>query len=162
DTVERRLPGVVPNGNGITIRELLNHTSGLYNYIDDNGFRARLLNDPGYSWTPAELVAIATAHGPVFAPGTTWLYSNTNYILLGMIVEAVTGTTIEQQLRERLFAPLGLTSTSFPMTVQMPGSYAHGYAGTATLPIRAGTLVDITPTMSPTWLWAGGAIVSNG
>jgi hypothetical protein len=72
DAVERRLPGLVPSGGGITIRELLDHTSGLYNYTDDDGFRTRLRADPAYSWPPRELLALATAHAPLFAPGKSW------------------------------------------------------------------------------------------
>jgi D-alanyl-D-alanine carboxypeptidase len=161
DTVEHWLPGMVPTGSTITIRELLNHTSGLYNYSDNEGFRSRLASDPMHNWTPAELIAIGTSQPPYFQPGTAWSYSNTNYILLGLIVEKATGSTLEQQLRSRLFQPLGLASTSFPATVEIDGSYAHGYVGAATLPL-GGKLLDISPLMSPSWMWAAGAIVSNG
>jgi D-alanyl-D-alanine carboxypeptidase len=161
DTVERWLPGVVPNGSAITIRELLNHTSGLYNYSDDAGFRSTLASDPMHNWTPGELIAIGTSQPPYFPPGTAWLYSNTNYILLGLIVEKVTGSTVAQQLRDRLFQPLGLPSTLLGTTVQIDGSYAHGYVGAATLPL-GGKLLDISSLMSPSWMWAAGAIVSNG
>src|SRR5438034_10486656 len=82
DPVERYLPGVVPNGSAITLRELMNHTSGLFNYTDDTAF----VNDPitnfALTWAPSGLLAIAFAHPPNFAPGTNWSYSNTNYIVL--------------------------------------------------------------------------------
>ena len=84
DNLERWLPGLVPGGEKITARQLLNHTSGLYNYTDD-------LPEPPRRFRPRELVAIATGHKPLFAPGTQFSYSNTNYILAGMLVERVTG-----------------------------------------------------------------------
>ncbi len=162
DSIERWLPGLVPNGDAITIDDLLDHTSGLFNYIENPDFQGAVLADPTRSWSPRELVAFATAHPPLFPPGTGWSYSNTNYVLLGLVVEAVTGTPIEQQLRERIFEPLGLDATSFPSRTAIDGDYAHGYIGPATLPMPAGTLVDITSLLSPTWLWAAGGIVSNG
>ena len=88
DSVEQWLPGVVPNGDAITVRQLLNHTSGLYNYTDIP-FYVQLLKEPLQSWRPLELVRGAVAHPPLFAPGTNWSYSNTNYLLLGLIVAAV-------------------------------------------------------------------------
>jgi D-alanyl-D-alanine carboxypeptidase len=163
DPVERWLPGLVPNGGSITIRELLNHTSGLFNYTDDDGFRTTLATEPTRSWSPQELVAIAIRHPPLFPPGTNSSYSNTNYVLLGLIVETVTGTTLGQQLRNGLFQPLALGSTSLPTTLPIDGSYAHGYIGWRTLPsLPVGTLVDVSATLSPTWGWAAGGIVSDG
>jgi len=88
DTVERWLPGVVPNGGAITVRQLLNHTSGLYSYTD-LPFYLQLLREPLRTWQPLQLVQLAVAHPPLFAPGTSWSYSNTNYILLGLIIAAV-------------------------------------------------------------------------
>src|SRR4051794_32836862 len=87
DTVERWLPGLVPNGPKITVRELLNHTSGIFDFTNDRGFIARVLWKPAEAWTPRQLIRTGTAHRPLFAPGATWSYSNTGYILLGLIVE---------------------------------------------------------------------------
>ena len=75
DPLERWLPGVVPNGSAITLRQLLNHTSGVYNYTDDQEFFRRVTTSPLAPWTPEQLVAIATRHRPVFPPGTSWSYS---------------------------------------------------------------------------------------
>jgi D-alanyl-D-alanine carboxypeptidase len=162
DSVERWLPGIVPNGAQITIRELLSHTSGLYNYTDDPAFGVALLSDPRRVWTPRELVAWATAHPSLFAPGTGWSYSNTNYVVLGLVVEAVTGTTLEQQLQARIFQPLALAATSFPLGTEIVGSHAHGYVGEATVPGLGNQLIDITDLLSPSHLGAAGALVSNG
>ncbi len=82
DSVEHRLPGLVPNGAAITIRELLNHTSGLFNYTDDEVWQSAILLDPGRQWSPRKLVGVAVSHPLYFAPGTNWAYSNTNYVLM--------------------------------------------------------------------------------
>jgi len=105
DNLERWLPGLVPKGEQITVRELLNHTSGLYNYTDD-------LPEPPRRFRPQQLVAIATDHKPLFAPGTEFSYSNTNYILAGLHVERVTGQRLADQLEQRIFQPLGLDDLS--------------------------------------------------
>jgi len=121
DTVERWLPGIVAgNGNDgrtVTVRHLLQHTSGLYNYTNDLN---ELASPEGYesvrfrSWRPTELVAMAMRHPPNFAPGTHWDYSNTGYILVGMIIEAVTGRTWDIEVRDRVIRPLGLRHTFSP------------------------------------------------
>jgi D-alanyl-D-alanine carboxypeptidase len=160
DPVERRLPGVVPNGGAITLRELLNHTSGLFDYTDDPTFEAAVTSEPGRSWAPRELIAFATAQPALFSPGAGWSYSNSDYIVLGMVVEAVTGEPLEQLLRERIFQPLGLGSTSLPSGTAIPGRHAHGYIGSATVPLAPGTLLDLAG-LNPTHLWAAGGMVSN-
>ena len=158
DSVERWLPGLVRRS--ITIRELLDHTSGLFNYFDDKAFVRTVVAHPGRIWPPRKLVAIATSHPPLFSPGRDWSYSNTNYILLGLVVETVSGTTLEQQLEQRLFQPLELTATSFPSGTRIDGAHADGYIGFATLPwLRS--LLDTSPA-SPSLAWAAGGIVSTG
>jgi D-alanyl-D-alanine carboxypeptidase len=159
DPVERWLPGLVPNGRRITIRELLDHTSGLFDYTDDDAFVRAVIASPGRSWTARRLVAIATSHPPRFAPGRGWWYSNTNYILLGLVVEAATRTPIGVQLERHLFEPLGLAHTSFRASIDR--DVAHGYIGFATLP-RLRSLLDVTTVVSPSTTWTAGGIVSNG
>ena len=160
DSVQRWLPGLVPSGRSITIRELLNHTSGLFDYFGDQAFVRAVLAHPGRIWPPRKLVAIATSHLPLFPPGRDWSYSNTNYILLGLVVEAAVGTPLDQQLQQRIFGPLGLTATSFPTGAWIDGAHARGYVGFATLP-RLRSLLD-TSAVSPSLAWAAGAIVSTG
>jgi len=156
DTVEQWLPGVFPNGAGITIRQLLNHTSGIYDYAqDDRVFAPYLEGDLTLIFDPREGVRIAAEHGPLFAPGTGWAYSNTNYLLLAMIVEAATGNSIGTELRQRIFRPLGLDHTSYPTTSRIPGSYTHGYWR-----LFGPEPTDFT-ALSPTLLGASGAILSN-
>jgi len=156
DPVATYVPGVVPNGNAITLRELMNHTSGLFNFTDDAAF----VNDPIASfsrpWSPSELLAVAFAHAPNFPPGSNWSYSNTNYIVLGLVVEAVTGKPLGQVLQERIFTPLALTATSFPLTIGLAPDFVHGY-----VKLPATALIDISAALNPSWAWAAGGIVSN-
>jgi D-alanyl-D-alanine carboxypeptidase len=161
DSLERWLPGTVDNGRSITLDELLNHTSGLFDYDEDQAWVSARFSDPGREWSAEELVAIATSHPPLFAPGTSWSYSNTNYVLLGLVIEAVTGRTLAGELQTRLFRPLRLGFTSFPTGTVMPGRFAHGYfVSRAPLPEPAGTLIDVSTTLSPS-AWGAGQIVSN-
>jgi D-alanyl-D-alanine carboxypeptidase len=111
DTVQRWLPGVVPNGDHVTVKMLLNHTSGLFNYTNDPALLQAVSTDPGRVFSPRQLVALATSHAPDFAPGTSWGYSNTNYVLVGMILQAVTGVAPRDLLRSRITVPLHLTRT---------------------------------------------------
>jgi D-alanyl-D-alanine carboxypeptidase len=162
DRVERWLPGLLANGGAITLRQLLGHTSGLFDYDEDEAWaRARIAN-PAREWSPRELVAIATSHPPEFAPGTAWAYSNTNYVVLGLVVESVTGKRLDPVLRERIVRRLRLRATSYPTGTAMPGPAAHGYVGARPgLPIPPGTQLDVTTLLSPS-AWGAGQMVSNG
>jgi D-alanyl-D-alanine carboxypeptidase len=162
DSVERWLPRLVPNGGAITLRQLLNHTSGIYNFTDDEELVQALLHNPLALQMPEQLVAVATRHRPLFAPGSDWSYSNTGYIVLGLVVEKATGTALVDQLRTRIVSPLGLTATSLPVAPTLEAPFAHGYllAGNGELPTPGGRPVDVT-VWSPSWAWAAGAVVST-
>jgi D-alanyl-D-alanine carboxypeptidase len=159
DTVEQWLPGRISNGGAISVRQLLNHTSGIFSYDKDPRVFAPYLEDLPNSLTlvfdPNEGVRIAAEHGPLFAPGSALSYSNTNYFLLAMIVEAATGKSFGSELRERILEPLRLHHTTYPTSSRIKGSYIHGY-----FPLDASTFLDITP-LSPTLFGAAGAILSN-
>ena len=158
DTVSRWLPGLVPGGAGITIRELLQHTSGIYSYTNDPGFLQALFSDPTRVWRPAELVRIAVAHPPVFPPGTSLAYSNTDYVLLGMIIQAATGHPVGQQLQARIFTPLGLRDTYLPYAnPHLRTPYAHGYL----LGQPGATGPADATVVTPSWAGAAGGIVST-
>jgi D-alanyl-D-alanine carboxypeptidase len=158
DSVERWLPGLVPAGGAITLRDLLHHTSGLFDHENDpRVIQPYLDGDFGFYWEPRQLVEIAVSHPPLFPPGGQLSsYSNTNYVLLGLIVEAATGHTLAAELRGRIFEPLHLRRTSYdPTTPRLPKPYAHGY-----MDLGGPSLVDvsgISPSLSP----ASGAIVSS-
>jgi D-alanyl-D-alanine carboxypeptidase len=155
DTLESRLPGMIPNGAAITIRQLLNHTSGIYDYANDPAVLAPYLSgDLTHIFDPLFGVQVAADHGPLFAPGTGLAYSNTNYLLLAMIVEKVTGNSIGSELQRRIFEPLGLRQTSYPTSSEIDGAHVHGYVFLEDGPF------DVTP-WSPTMYGAAGAILSN-
>jgi len=109
----------------ITIRHLMNHTSGVFDFYSDQNFFKQFVRNRTRTWTPQERVAVATGHKPLFAPGAGWSYSNTGYVLLGLIVEKVTGHSLVQELRGRIFSPLGLRATSAPTTPQIEGRHAR-------------------------------------
>lgn len=162
DNVERWLPALVPDGAAITVRQLLNHTSGLYDYGQDPRLLAPYEHDRGHYWPPRALVALATSHPPQFPPGTDFGYSNTNYILLGLIIEAATQHTAAAEIQQRLIRPLGLADTSFPQRdPHIAGRHTRGYL--TNLPPDAaapdGTL-DIT-VLSPSTAWTAGGIIST-
>jgi D-alanyl-D-alanine carboxypeptidase len=156
DTVEQRLPGVIiPNGAGITIRNLLNHTSGLYDYArDPNVLAPYLAGDLTHIFDPLDGVKVAAQHEPLFEPGTGLAYSNTNYLLLAMVVEKVTGHPFAWELRHRIIQPLGLEHTSYPMTSEIGGPHVHGYLAVDGAPF------DVT-AWSPTVYGAAGAVLSD-
>jgi len=165
DTVEEHLPGVVSggghDGSAITIHDLLQHTSGIYDYNHDeawNPFNALETFEERrfYHYEPEELVAVAMRHPPIFEPGTARSYSNTNYVLVGMIIEAVTGNPWPEEVRNRIIEPLGLAQTTVSNDAQMPEPHARGYYQFP----DGGPLVDVT-LLDPSAGDAGGAIIST-
>lgn len=137
DTVEQWLPGVVHghghDGSKITVRQLLNHTSGIYNWTLDPEiqralFSKEFLTHRHRTWTPEQQVRIAMRHEPNFAPGQGWNYSDTNYIVAGMIIKKVTGQSYGDEIRRRIIEPLDLRATSLPGTdphLPQPSSRAY-------------------------------------
>jgi len=159
DTVERWLPGLVPGGDEITVRQLLSHTSGLYDYVEDPRVFGAYAQDPGHAWAPRELIGLALEHPARLAPGERYAYSSTNYLLLGLIVEAATGARLEDALEARVFEPLGLDETSFdPRYVR--GPYAHGHRAPSHQGVVTGAPRD-TSEEAASWAWAAGAVVST-
>ncbi|MCS0606389.1 beta-lactamase family protein [Streptomyces sp. LP11] len=169
DTVETWLPGVVRghghDGRRVTLRRLLNHTSGIFNYTADDDFaRAHFLKD-GFlrhrydTLTPRDLVATAMRHAPDFAPGASWNYSNTNYVLAGMVIEKATGHPYAEEIRRRIIAPLHLRATSVPGTrVTVPGPSSRAYSKLAEDP--AGPSYDVT-TLNPSMASSAGEMISD-
>ena len=158
DTVEHWKPGLVPNGTNITIRQLLNHTSGLFEYLDDSTLQSTEIANRGKVWTPQELVTVANSHSPYFAPGAAgqWHYSSTNYIVAGLIIEAATANSLSSEIASRCIAPAGLANTVFVTDSSIPSPYAHGY----TPYFGPGTHVDVT-SVHQSIAWAAGAIAAT-
>jgi D-alanyl-D-alanine carboxypeptidase len=142
DVVEKWLPGVVRgqgnDGTRITLHQLLQHTSGLFDYVADPELGSLLGSAASFrahrfdALAPAELVALALRHPPLFAPGESFGYSGTNYVLLGMVIEAATGRSWRDQVEHRIVAPLGLTQTYIPgYGPFLMGAHVRGYMGFA-------------------------------
>ncbi|MCU1643604.1 MAG: alkaline D-peptidase [Nocardia sp.] len=130
--VEQYLPAVIRgngyDGHGITVRQLLQHTSGLPDYLDDMTPEQILKDSLGHH-DPLELVNTALAHPLLFPPGTGWSYSNTNYLLAGMLIEHVTGRPYGEEVDQRIIQPLALHDTSVPGDApSIPGDHPQGYA----------------------------------
>ena len=157
DTMTAVLPesvtGRFANSNQITVRMLLNHTSGMADCIGP--VLGEIIANPAKVWEIDEWLDIAAAQEPYFAPGESWTYSNTDYILLGLIIEQATGRSWREEFRERIVDELNLETTLLPEPgdLYIPGNYIHGY-----MDLGAG-LVDITgvdPSMADA---AGGSAV---
>ncbi|MER5863020.1 serine hydrolase domain-containing protein [Kitasatospora sp. NPDC002040] len=167
DTVEKWLPGVVRgngnDGSAITVRQLLNHTSGVFSYDQDPAlaellFTTQFLTHRYDTYRPQDLVRVAMSHPPVFAPGERYEYSNTNFILAGLIVTRVTGHSYADEIERRIIRPLGLTGTSLPGTAAgMPRPHARGYS---TLLGGSTTQVDTTE-LNPSWGGSAGEMIST-
>ncbi|MFJ8791481.1 serine hydrolase domain-containing protein [Streptomyces sp. NPDC102462] len=169
DPVDTWLPGVVRghghDGRAITLRMLLNHTSGIYNYTADEAFGRTYFLKDGFlrhrydTLTPRELVAIAMRHRPDFAPGTSWTYSNTNYVLAGMVIERVTGRSYAEEIGRRIIRPLRLTGTSVPGTrVTLPRPSSRAYSKFEQ--ITTGPTYDVT-RLNPSIASSAGEMVSD-
>ncbi|WP_399925386.1 serine hydrolase domain-containing protein [Streptomyces kanamyceticus] len=168
DKVGRWLPGVV-EGNGhdgdrVTVRQLLNHTSGIFNVSADPEYRRAVFSEEFLAhrydtWTPERMVAMAMRHAPDFTPGNGWKYSNTNYLIAGMIIEKVTGTPYAQQIQERLIKPLGLRATSVPGTTPtMPKPSSRAYTKLSDAPGAKNH--DVTE-LNPSVAGASGGMISD-
>ena len=156
DSVERWLPADLPNGADISVRQLLGHQSGIFDYQNDPRVLAPYLaGDFGYYWSPLALLGVSTSHPPTFAPGAGVSYSAAGYVVLGLIVEAATGRSMATEMRTRLFRPLGLHATSYPTDPTIRGRHAHGYLNVPGAPLK-----DVTG-ISPSYYWTTGNIVST-
>ena len=155
EPIGRYLDGV-PGGDAITVRQLAGMRSGLFNYTETDAFRDAITADPRRAYSPAELLGFAFAEPPVFPPGEGLQYSNTNTILLGLLVEKITGQPLGDYLRDHVLAPLGLWHTSFPAGAGFPAPHAQGYTEVA----DDGVAVTATD-WNPSWAWSAGAMIST-
>ncbi len=155
DPVSKYWDGV-PNGDAITITDLLDMRSGIADYESLPGVDDGIYEDPSRYWSPQELLALGFAEPPTAEPDTEFHYSNTSTILLGLIAERVTGEQLDRLFTERLFDPLGLDASVYPVPhdTAMPEGSAHGYSW------HDGELVDITE-LDPSIGGAAGAAIST-
>ncbi len=168
----------VPNGDNITIGELLRMRSGLYDYTNAPELAESLDHDPGKVWTSEELRGIAFKRPPLFAPGAEFDYCNANYLLLGLVAEKVEGQPLASIFQNRLFGPLGMKNTLLPASTSnaIPEPYSHGYLyGSSSYALvdapyptdlqaaaKAGTLKPNDDTsQNPSYAFAAGGVIST-
>ena len=159
DSLHEWLPDYRNIDNSITIRQLLYNTSGIYNLTDNNDLWSAVFSDPVEFWTPEELLSTFQKE-PYSTPGAGWFYSNTNYILLGKIINEATGSSVSAELRSRFFEPLGLNSTFLDVEDDLPSNIAHGWFDLS----GDGSIDDISllpRTGINSVLWTAGAIFST-
>jgi D-alanyl-D-alanine carboxypeptidase len=157
--LSRWLPAY-PGGDTVRLRHLLAHTSGIADILDGRFYERVVLEKPRHAWTWPELRAVM--HGPRWTPGRYYDYSNTNYILLGRVVELATGDSIAAQIRQRFLDPLGLTHTWFQGQEPAPATVARGYRRASGDWRAIGGGTGLQPTTSiATFVWAAGAMVST-
>lgn len=167
----------VPNGEHITIAQMLDMRSGLFNYSETYELNAGLDETPDREWDPEELVAMGLALPPYFEPDEGWHYSNTNTVLLGLIAEQIDGKPLHEIFEDRLFTPFGLDETELPASGgEMPEPFSHGYMYTdnvftmssSKLPAdlqaaaASGELLPNDQTFAnPSWAFAAGGVIST-
>jgi D-alanyl-D-alanine carboxypeptidase len=156
DTVGLRLPGLPAAWSSITLRQLLQHTSGLPSFPDAPGFQAYLGAHLTDYTSPLFAISFVFDDPLLFAPGTTYHYSNTDNIVVGLMTQAATGRSYEQNLADLVLGPLKLGDTSLPSAIGIPLPFAHGYDRSPDEPPE-----DISTAVSPSSAWASGAIVST-
>jgi D-alanyl-D-alanine carboxypeptidase len=157
DTIDQYVKGV-PNGDEITLRQMANMTSGIADYSVNEQFMDAVFSHPERVWTPQEVVRIGIEDSPIFDPGTDGYYSNTNYILLGLVLEQVTGKPLERLYSKQIIKPLHLKETSFPDAEDssIPEPHAQGY----TLQSQNAEPLNATD-WNPSWGWAAGGMIST-
>lgn len=127
DTVDRWMPNL-PLSDKVTVKMLANQTSGYPDYEEDPEFTAAFLNDPFQDFTFKERRSIAFSRPQLFAPGTNWSYSHTNFMLLGKILSTIGGKSLATLLRQQVLRPMGLTSTVSSQSSQIPGPVLHSFS----------------------------------
>ncbi|RRR84300.1 class A beta-lactamase-related serine hydrolase [Streptomyces sp. RP5T] len=181
DTVEKWLPGLVKGGEHITVRMLLNHTSGLGDFLLTPEFLPSLTGQEQRTWKPEELLAVTPEQDPPTEPGKKYSYSNANYEALGLILEKATGSSLAELVEQRITKPLGMKDSFLATDAAWPAGKRHatGYepdaerlkallSGTVDLPegvgfagpARPGDNID-TAAIDPSWSWAAGGMVST-
>jgi D-alanyl-D-alanine carboxypeptidase len=154
--VHKILPQVITKDNHVTIRHLLQMRSNLGDFTTDRKFLKLFRERPWMHWEPEKLLKFGKPghHGP----GKRFKYNNSNYVLLGMIIEKVTGDSFENQVFERILKPLKLNSTSFPVkSANIPEPYARGYDFNP----QTGVIKNLSLMINPSWAWCSGNGISN-
>lgn len=155
-TLRERIPGVLPAAEGVKLRELLQHTSGLPEYIRTKAFGEQLNADPARYFSPIQLTEFVRDEPLEFAPGSRYQYSDTDNIAAGLMEEKASGLPYDQLLLRRVFRPLKMRGSSLPTTTKMPRPFMHGYD------VEPGKKPeDVSELINPAGAWASGGIVST-
>ncbi|WP_406328964.1 serine hydrolase domain-containing protein [Streptomyces sp. NBC_00203] len=155
DPIGKYIDGV-PNGDKITLRNLAGMRSGLFNYSEDPGFFKALTTDPRAPFTPQQLLDYSFKHPVLFQPGEKFYYCNTNLILLGLVVEKISGQPLQDYIKKNVLTPAGLNHTVFPTDAAFPAPHPQGYTDQT-----ASGQVETATDWNPSWGWAAGAIIST-
>ncbi|MCU7823221.1 serine hydrolase domain-containing protein [Kitasatospora sp. DSM 101779] len=148
--------GGVPDGDRITLRQLADMRSGLFPYTADPDFVHALQTDPYRNFSPQEVLAYGFKHDNTFDPGEEFEYSNTNLVLLGLVVEKVSGQRLADFVQRRVLRPAHLRHTLLPRGAEFPEPHPRGYTDQT----LSGAVEDVTD-WNPSWAWAAGAMISD-
>ncbi|MDT5094039.1 MAG: D-alanyl-D-alanine carboxypeptidase [Mycobacterium sp.] len=155
DPIAKYIDGV-PHGDAITLRQLARMQSGLANYTDSPDFQQAFFANPRRPFSPQQLLGYAFSQPTTFAPGENFQYCNTNTILLGLVVEKVSGQPLPDYIHDHILSPLGMSQTSFPTTSAFGDPHAQGYTN-QTADGKETTATD----WDPSWAWSAGAMIST-
>jgi D-alanyl-D-alanine carboxypeptidase len=156
DTIGAKLPDLPKAWADVTLGQLMQHTSGVPDFTGSNDFRQAVNASPTVAPPPAELLSYVAQDPLVFRPGTKYEYSNSDNVIVGLMVAAANGTSYEDALAARVYPPLGLTNTSLPAGVAMPAPMVHGY-----MVDPPAAPEDVTEVFAQGWAWASGGILST-
>jgi D-alanyl-D-alanine carboxypeptidase len=151
----------LPNAKDITLRMLMNHTSGIPEHVLHKDFLAALRANPDRVWKPEELIAYILDSKPLFPAGQGWSYADTNYILVGMIVEKATGKNFYSEVEKRILKPLGLKQTAPAISRRMPGVIPGYSMPNSPFGFEGRTITDGKFIINPQCEWTGGGFVST-
>jgi D-alanyl-D-alanine carboxypeptidase len=153
DTIGERLPELPDAWSEVTLRQLLNHTSGIPDFSLDKGFEKDLLASLKKAPPPEELLTYVYGEDLLFEPGSKYHYSNSDNVAVALMVEAATGKSYERQLREQVYGPLGPEETRLPRGVKLERPYIHGYDNDP----KEQPPEDYSKLVAAGWSWASGA-----
>lgn len=161
DTVGKYLPPMNYIPSGTTIRNLLKHRSGLYNYTNNSTIANEWFNYPDSIWPHLQMINTFVNSPPLFAQGTSYSYSNTNYFLLGMIIEAITGNTFADELKSRILIPHALSQIYFPPDDSLPSTNTPGWTSFTTAGVYDTDASPILNDCSRSMAYTAGAVVAK-
>jgi D-alanyl-D-alanine carboxypeptidase len=157
DTIGKVLPTLPSAWGAVTLAQLLHHTSGLPDYTTSDGFAKQAKTDPGGFVSPAKIISWVSKDPLVFKPDSKYEYSNTDNIVVGLMVESATQQTYASELQQIVFGPSKLTQTTLPTKLKMPAPFIHGYLPAT----ETEGAQDVSEFISPSGAWASGGIVST-